>query len=303
MSESKPNNNTIVKDEKYYTNLKQLQVNKTNNIDSGANPFLLRLVDGTYLIHENNTGVGQKYITNPKPETISTTKPENKPFKVELTDSNNNRYVKESEARGKEICDNKMYFMQIPKCVGLIKPCLLQGYQGKYYFVNGEKYDEHFPYEWATNHLSHPVYHMGSGPLNCDNCKKYGTILTVFVGYCMDCHENIYKGERPGIIDAIKTDIETFRILLPYMKDVCFINIGDKKGWTLRKEREQRIREEEERKREYIEYRRSQIHKRNDLIIRKHRKEDILEEEWKDYWGFSPVTKEDLWRFANSEYL
>ena len=183
------------------------------------------------------------------------------------------------------------------------KPTLFEGYQGKYYMVDGEKYDEHFPYEWATNHLSHQTFHDGSGPLNCRNCKKYGSILTVFVGYCMDCHNNIYKQTRPGIKDAVKTTISDFRMLLPYMKDVCFKNIGDRKEWTLLKEREERQLEEEKKNKNNEEYRYWDTQKRNDLLVRTRRGEYVSEEEWKDYWGFQPVTCVDLFKLGTSEYL
>jgi hypothetical protein len=119
----------------------------------------------------------------------------------------------------------------------------------------------------------------------------------------MDCHNNIYKGSRPGIKDAVKTTITEFRKLLPYMKDVRFIDIGDRKGWTLLKEREERKLEEERKKKNDEEFERCQIQKRNDLLIRTRRNENVSEEEWNDYWGFTPLTNEDLFKWATSEYL
>lgn len=271
--------------------LKYLQVSKQNDIHSGANPFLLHTFTGVYRIHENNTGVGLKYLTNPEQDNLSASKFEKKHFEFSLKHKDN---IKERN-------DARTYFNQ--EIYSPTKPILFQGEQGKYYMVDGEKYDEHFPYEWATNHLSHPVFHEGSGPLNCENCKKYGTILTVFVGYCIDCHTNIYKRERPGIHDAVDTSIDQFRILLPYMEDVRFINIGDRRGWTLLKEREQRRLEKEEQELQLTDFHKLQIHKRNDLLIRSIRKEHIEENEWDDYWGGTPVTNKDLFRWATSEYL
>jgi hypothetical protein len=276
---------------------------KENGIGSGANPFLYHLPGSLHIIKENNTGFGLKYqtisrdeINNSNPNPI----PEKKPFEFKLTTSNIDRYINVHKDYRQERPDMLMHFRHR---FAPTKPTLFQGHQGKYYIVNGKKYDEHFPYEWATNHLSHPSKHIGTGPLNCENCRKYGSILTVFVGYCMDCHTHIYKGARPGITDALKTTITEFWVCLPYMKDVRFINIGDRKGWTLLKEREQRKLEEEERECENREFERSQIHIRNDLLVRSYRKEHIEEEEWKDYWSSTPVTNSDLLRWATSEYL
>jgi hypothetical protein len=277
---SKPTNNSNTKDFNYLSN-SYFTVTAENDIDSGANPFVYYLADGLYLIYENNTGIGQKYITIPN-------KKRDDNFK--LTQDSIGPCVNKLKERDL-ITDIKR--LPSKQTTGSI---LYQGAQGKYYIVNGYKYDEHFPYEWAINHKS------VSGPEHCSTCRKYGTILTVFVGYCIDCRANIYKGNRPGINDAIKTPIKDFRMILPYMKDVCFVNIGDRKGWTLLKEREQRRIEEEERIRKDSEISRALIQKRNDLLVRTHRKEHIEEQEWEDYWGFSPVTNEELRRWATSEY-
>jgi len=286
---------TYYKDPKYSSG-----PNENNDRLSGSNPFYLCLPGRNYLVYENNTGVGQKYVTissNTLPSVAATSastiaakvasiKAEKKEIETNLTNSKNCEHYR------KDIHDSSER-----------KPILIKGEQGMYYMVNGEKYDQHFPYEWATNHLSHPSFHIGSGPLNCKNCKKYGSILTVFVGYCMDCHKNIYKGSRPGINDALNTTIDVFRNLLPYMKDVRFINIGDRKGWTLLKERAQRRFEEVQKERKYREFEYSQLQTRNDLLIRTRRNEYVSEEEWDDYWGSHTVTNEDLFRWANSDYL
>jgi hypothetical protein len=293
---------TYYKDPKYSSG-----INKNNDRNSGANPFYLHLPGSCHLLYENNTGIGQKYVTIDRitlPSAAAKTASEiadklNKKkasdFDFKITDAQNQK------DRDTKVHDVRTHFGR--HRYAPIKPALLNGCQGKYYMVNGEKYDEHFPYEWATNHLSHQTLHHGSGPLNCINCKKYGSILTVFVGYCMDCHNNIYKGSRPGINDAVKTTIYDFREILPYMKDVCFKNIGDRKGWTLLKERQDRQLEEEKKKKNNEEYRHWDIQKRNDLLVRTRRDEYVSEEEWDDYWGFQPVSKEDLFKWATSEYL
>lgn len=291
----------------YYRDPKYSSVNKNNNLLSGANPFYLYLPGSTHLVYENNTGVGQKYVTisrNTLPSTVAETAStiavkinedtvEKKKNEFNFIDYNVKRLEKQYEDYRKEHYELDNYFKG---------KRLLEGEQGKYYIVNGEKYDEHFPYEWATNHLSHSSLHIGSGPYNCEKCKKYGSILDVFVGYCMDCHNNIYKGSRPGILDAVNTTITVFRKILPYMKDVRFINIGDRKGWTLLKEREQRKLDEKERLKKNSNWEFCQIQKRNDLHIRTRRNEYVSEEEWKDYFGSHKITKEDLFSFATSEY-
>ena len=295
----------------YYKDPKYSCVNKNNDRNSGANPFYLCLPGATHLIYENNTGVGQKYVTISKDTLPSAAAKTASDIAAKVAEKKTseyafmsneyvNRMVQKYEDERKE--KHELLYMRRGRFAPT-KPSLLQGYQGKYYMVNGEKYDQHFPYEWATNHLSHSSLHIGSGPLNCENCKKYGSILTVFVGYCMDCHNNIYKGSRPGIKDAVKTTITEFRKLLPYMKDVRFIDIGDRKGWSLLKEREDRQLEEERKKKNDEEFERCQIQKSNDLLIRTRRGEYVSEEEWKDYWGFQPMTSADLFKWATSDYL
>jgi hypothetical protein len=272
--------------------------NKNNDRLSGANPFYLCLPGSTHLVYENNTGVGQKYVT------ISRDTLPSEAAKVASTIAFKTDYFKAEKAIGLNLTNSKNceHYRKDLDDLSQRKPILIKGEQGMYYMVNGEKYDQHFPYEWATNHLSHPYLHIGSGPLNCENCKKYGSILTVFVGYCMDCHKNIYKGSRPGINDALNTTIDVFRDLLPYMKDVRFINIGDRKGWTLLKEREQRKFEEVQKERKNRDFEYSQLQRRNDLLIRTRRNEYVSEKEWDDYWGSHTITNETLFKWATSEY-
>ena len=47
-----------------------------------------------------------------------------------------------------------------------------------------------FPLEWATAH------ECGTGPMECVNCAYYGSLNGVFVGYCVNCAQNVYKGSR-----------------------------------------------------------------------------------------------------------
>jgi hypothetical protein len=293
-------NQTINSEVTYYKDPKYSSgPNKYNDRNSGANPFYLCLPGATHLIYENNSCNGQKYVTiskNTLPSAAAKTASE---IAAKVTEKKTGEYSNLMMQKFEDEIKRKHEFcLKVPS-----KPSLIQGYQGKYYLIHGEKYDQHFPYEWAINHLSHPSLNIGSGPLNCENCKKYGSILTVFVGYCWDCNTNIYKGSRAGIKDALKTTLSDFGKLLPYMKDVRFKNIGDRKGWTLLKEREERVFEVDRKKKKDEEFEHSQMQKRNDLLIRTLREENVLEKEWDDYWGFQPVTNEDLFKWATSEYL
>jgi hypothetical protein len=51
-------------------------------------------------------------------------------------------------------------------------------------------YHEKFPKEWALSHKE------GTGPSQCENCADHGCINEVFVGYCANCAQYIYDGER-----------------------------------------------------------------------------------------------------------
>lgn len=108
---------------------------------------------------------------------------------------------------------------------------LIQGAQGKYYVVDGFKYDEHFPKEWALNHWAYPSDTTGktmSGPKSCRNCRSYGSINGVFVFYCANCTTKVYNGQRGGYILSAQdtTESELWREF-PYMNCVTFDEIGD----------------------------------------------------------------------------
>jgi len=116
---------------------------------------------------------------------------------------------------------------------------LIQGKQGRYYLVDGCKYDEHFPQEWAQNHLECPECDEDGGPICCSderltgpkycgNCREYGSINGVFVFYCANCYKFVYKGSRGGFIYAAidATEKELWEEM-PYMNGVKFDEIGD----------------------------------------------------------------------------
>lgn len=55
-------------------------------------------------------------------------------------------------------------------------------YNNKFYTIDGIQYDIQFPKEWAINHMPN------SGPLQCNDCRKYGkNNNNSFVSYCLDC--------------------------------------------------------------------------------------------------------------------
>jgi hypothetical protein len=112
---------------------------------------------------------------------------------------------------------------------------LIQGRQGRYYVVDGKKYDEHFPQEWALNHLPYEDDEWCpkiSGPKHCGNCDSHGSINEVFIFYCVNCMNNLYTGDkkRGGFIytslDATEQELWT---QFPYMNGVKFDEIGDAK--------------------------------------------------------------------------
>lgn len=116
----------------------------------------------------------------------------------------------------------------------------VQGLQGKYYVVDGKKYDTNFPDEWALNHLASKegANRMEmSGPAHCANCLAYGSINGVFVFYCGNCTRYINKGTRGGNLycNVDITEGDLWREC-DYMNGVLFDEIGDTKDPTHRSE-------------------------------------------------------------------
>ena len=58
------------------------------------------------------------------------------------------------------------------------------------YFIGGIHYHSMFPREWAESHLE------DSGPENCENCEHFGSLNGVFIGYCGNCADAVYNGNR-----------------------------------------------------------------------------------------------------------
>jgi len=107
---------------------------------------------------------------------------------------------------------------------------IFQGKQGKYYVLNGIKYDIHFPLHYAMNH--DPEQSGCCGPEMCLNCLHFGAIRGVIVGYCGNCSttlnntrgEPIYQLQKFGDQEM---DQEKFEEYLPHMKGVPLAEIGD----------------------------------------------------------------------------
>lgn len=65
----------------------------------------------------------------------------------------------------------------------------------------GEKYISSFPDEWLLLRVN------GTGPDECASCKHYGSINNIFIGYCKNCAETVYKYERGDGFDRKSEEI------------------------------------------------------------------------------------------------
>ena len=104
-----------------------------------------------------------------------------------------------------------------------------------YYSYDGELYCGTFPENWVEDCLE------GTGPRDCGNCSCYGSWNGVFLGYCANCAQYVYNGERGrGFIDIGKelrgedaaADAEFVldgpSIFDTYLKEVLPDDVGDK---------------------------------------------------------------------------
>ena len=109
---------------------------------------------------------------------------------------------------------------------------IFQGSNGKFYIVNGYKYDINFPLAWALNHRNCNYNQaIGSGPKECANCLSYGSINGVFVGYCSNCLTNVYDNQR-GICISPGSSVDmlseyTMWERYSYLKGVTKNEIGE----------------------------------------------------------------------------
>lgn len=105
--------------------------------------------------------------------------------------------------------------------------------QEKYYILNGKKYSVYFPIGWAYEHLT--FGECGSGPHECVNCNKDGSISGVFVGYCDGCLKNYndYHFPRGNYTVAIGIPVRKLKSKViwekyPYMAGVLKSSIKNK---------------------------------------------------------------------------
>jgi hypothetical protein len=91
------------------------------------------------------------------------------------------------------------------------------------YYYNEYHYDIHFPIHYATNHLS------GTGPNNCNSCKKSGTWRGVFIGYCVFCARNDYNFTRGNGFYSNGLEVQEGgnSAFDTYLKDVSLADIGN----------------------------------------------------------------------------
>jgi hypothetical protein len=140
---------------------------------------------------------------------------------------------------------------------------ICKGNQGKFYVLDGIKYDINFPLVWALDHHNYEPYYdeetnqtyiNGSGPNECDNCNEegIGSMNGVFIGYCSSCLEHVYHGKRgdysvcPGLSIAIWLSDSYLWKKYPYMTGVKFEEIGHNIEEDEHKEEERQENQEAE---------------------------------------------------------
>ena len=57
--------------------------------------------------------------------------------------------------------------------------------------VGSYKYFKSFPDSWIDEESLNNI-----GPRYCSNCKYYGSINDIFIGYCLNCANHVLKGKR-----------------------------------------------------------------------------------------------------------
>lgn len=97
-----------------------------------------------------------------------------------------------------------------------------------YYSYDEELYCGTFPENWVEDFLE------GTGPKECGNCAYYGSWNGVFLGYCANCAQYVYNGERgQGFIDFGKECDYNPEVCGPsvfdtYLKGLMPDDVGDK---------------------------------------------------------------------------
>jgi hypothetical protein len=86
--------------------------------------------------------------------------------------------------------------------------CLYVSDDDEYYFEEPQYFEDKYNYDYYCYHKNFPVdwavcHKEGTGPAQCSNCFHFGSINGVFIGYCANCAEYTYGGERGrGFIDV-----------------------------------------------------------------------------------------------------
>jgi len=95
-----------------------------------------------------------------------------------------------------------------------------------YYSYDEELYCGTFPEEWVLDHFP------DTGPRECGNCAYYGSWNGVFLGYCANCAQFAYNGERGrGFIDFGKEydyNPDFLSVFDTYLKGLMPDDVGDK---------------------------------------------------------------------------
>jgi hypothetical protein len=97
-----------------------------------------------------------------------------------------------------------------------------------YYSYDEELYCGTFPENWVEDCLE------GTGPKECGNCSYYGSWNGVFLGYCANCAQYVYNGERgQGFIDIGKEcdynpNVNGPSVFDTYLKGLIPDDVGDK---------------------------------------------------------------------------
>jgi hypothetical protein len=97
-----------------------------------------------------------------------------------------------------------------------------------YYSYDEELYCGTFPENWVEDCLE------GTGPKECGNCAYYGSWNGVFLGYCANCAQYVYNGERgQGFIDIGKEcdynpNVNGPSVFDTYLKGLVPDDVGDK---------------------------------------------------------------------------
>jgi len=95
------------------------------------------------------------------------------------------------------------------------------GELNNYYSYDGELYTGSFPYAWAKMHIA------GTGPKECDGCKRYGFYNGVFIGYCANCVDQYDNVRGPPFCsvdvnaDSLGDSNKPF-----WMEGIAWYNVG-----------------------------------------------------------------------------